>query len=114
MAGNLCHFDIPSRNPEKAGEFYGKLFGWEIDSKSYPGYYMFKASKPPHGGIEKPEPFAAGVVIYIEVDDVIATLNKAKAAGASIVKEKTEIPGIGYFGLFSDPDGNIIGVYEGK
>jgi len=48
------------------------------------------------------------------VDDVDATISKAKNLGGKIIKEKTEIPNIGWFGLFSDLDGNVIGVFKGK
>lgn len=114
MAGKLCHFEIPSKEPDKAGEFYGNVFGWKIDAASFPGYHMIEASEPPNGGIEKREPFSPGIMIYIEVDDVTATLNKVKAAGGNIVKEKTEIPDTGHFGILNDPDGNVLGVFQGK
>jgi len=114
MAGNLCHFEIPARNIEKAGQFYSKVFGWKISDSGFPGYSFFETSKPPHGGIEKREPFSNGVMLYIQVDEDTAAINNIKSAGGSIVKEKTEIPNIGWFGLFSDPDGNIIGIFQSK
>jgi predicted enzyme related to lactoylglutathione lyase len=36
---------------------------------------------------------------------------KAKSLGGTIVREKTEIPGIGWFGIFKDPTGNNLAVY---
>jgi len=114
MAGNLCHFEIPTKDVRRAEQFYSNLFGWKMNSSTFPGYTLFETSKPPGGGLEKREPFTNGVMIYIFVDEVTESLDKAKRAGASIVKEKTEIPNVGWFGLFSDLDGNVIGVFQAK
>ncbi len=115
MSGNLCYFEIPSKDLGKAEEFYKTVFGWKFNKEeSSPNYSSFETSNPPHGGIEKMEPFNNGVVIYIQVDDVAETLRKIKDAGGNIVREKTEIPNIGYFGLLADPDGNIMGIFQNK
>jgi len=37
---------------------------------------------------------------------------KVKAAGGQIHKSQQEVPGMGWFTLFSDPDGNIVGVWQ--
>ena len=31
----VVHFEIPADNPERALDFYGKLFGWQF--QKYPG-----------------------------------------------------------------------------
>ena len=41
-------------------------------------------------------------------------LEKAVNLGAKKVKEKTEIPNVGWFGLFTDLDGNTIGLFTPK
>ncbi len=41
-------------------------------------------------------------------------LKKAKALGAEILQEKTEIPGRGWYGIFKDPTGNTIGLFTRK
>lgn len=55
-----------------------------------------------------------GVVIYISVRDIEQTQAKAERLGGKIVKEKTEIPNVGWYGLISDPDGKVIGLLRGK
>jgi predicted enzyme related to lactoylglutathione lyase len=114
MNGFICHFDIPAREPEKTAEFYKKIFEWKIDTTSFPGYHAIETSKPPGGGIEKRDPFTPGILVYIQVDDIPSVLEKIKASGGQVIKGKTEIPNIGYFGIFNDPDGNIIGLYSEK
>ncbi|MCP4631870.1 MAG: VOC family protein [candidate division Zixibacteria bacterium] len=113
MEGTLCHFEIPGKDVKATGEFYSKIFGWKMDD-SYPNYLMFNTGKEPGGGIEKREPFSNGVMIYIQVNDIIETLDTVKASGGTVIKEKTEIPNVGHFGLFDDIDGNTIGIFQSK
>jgi hypothetical protein len=51
------------------------------------------------------------VLIYIDSDDIGADLRRAKSLGATIIKEKSEIPGYGWYGIFKDLTGNSIAVY---
>lgn len=50
----------------------------------------------------------------MQVDDINAMLRKAVKLGGKKVKEKTEIPNVGSFDLFTDLDGNIIGLFTPK
>jgi predicted enzyme related to lactoylglutathione lyase len=43
---------------------------------------------------------------------VAATLAEAAARGATVLNGKTEIPGIGFWGMFLDPDGIPVCVFE--
>ncbi len=112
MIGSLCHFEIPARDIQKSGEFYTKVFNWKLNTSDFPGYGLLELTREPHAGVEKREPFSNGVMIYIQVADISESLSMVKDAGGNIVKEKTEIPNMGWFGLFSDPDGNVIGLYQ--
>jgi len=48
------------------------------------------------------------------VDDIDTMLEKAVKLGAKKVKEKTEIPNIGWYSLFTDLDDNTIGLFTQK
>ena len=50
------------------------------------------------------------LTVYVAVDDLRAMLDRAARLGAKTVVEPTTIPGIGQFAMFSDPDGNVIGL----
>lgn len=114
-------FEITVNDFDKAKGFYSELFGWEFrlsqGSKSlYWNIYtgeetigggLLKKSKPEHNG--------QSVMIYVEVDDIEATLNKAVTLGGNIEKPKTLISETaGYFGLLQDLDKNIIGLWSEK
>ena len=116
MPNPFCHIEICTTDLKKAEEFYSKLFGWQIKSGELPDYAGIDTGKEPGGGLMKVDQVkpGEGVMVYVCVEDVEKTLSAAKELGGEIVKEKTEIPNIGWFGLFSDLDGNTIGVFKGK
>jgi hypothetical protein len=51
---------------------------------------------------------------YVQVDDVAATLAKVQGAGGKVCMDKTEIPGVGWFGMIVDPTGATLGVFEAR
>jgi predicted enzyme related to lactoylglutathione lyase len=51
---------------------------------------------------------------YVLVDDVGASLKKAKSLGASVIKEVTEVPGMGWFAIFTDPTGAALALWKAK
>jgi predicted enzyme related to lactoylglutathione lyase len=51
-------------------------------------------------------------VITIDVDDIEQSLKAIEAAGGSTVTPRTPIPGMGAFGYFKDPEGNVMGLWE--
>jgi len=117
MVNSICHIEIMATDLDKAKKFYSELFGWKIQSwQGSPDYLMFDTGKEPGGGIAKAEKVnpGDGILLYVLVDDIEKSLNKAKELGGKVVKENTEIPNVGWFGLFADLDGNVIGVFKGK
>lgn len=113
----IVHIEISSTDLSKAQRFYSQLFNWKITGwEGSSDYLMFETGKEPGGGIQKVDKVnpGDGVLIYVLVEDIEKTLQKAKELGGKIVKEKTEIPNVGWFGLLADLDGNTIGVFKGK
>jgi predicted enzyme related to lactoylglutathione lyase len=55
---------------------------------------------------------AGTVTIYIETDDFTASLNDVQKAGGTILSQEMEIPNTGKFGIFRDPQGNMIGLFK--
>ena len=112
----LCHFEIPSKDYQKAKGFYESLFGWKVDVQ--PGYAMIHIEDGIGGGFtddHKPGG-EASISLYFEVDDIPATLVKVAELGGNEVTPKTGIFGgeMGYYGQFKDLEGNIIGIWSGK
>ncbi len=117
MPNPFCHIEIYTTDLKRAGEFYSRLFEWKISPwGESQNYSMIDTGKEPGGGLMKVdnvEP-GEGVIVHVQVEDLERTLSAANQLGGKIVKEKTEIPNVGWFGLFTDLDGNIIGLFQGK
>ncbi len=113
VANPLCYLEIPAPDLARAEAFYLKIFSWE-SRRSGDAYSMFQAGTL-EGGFDskkKPSP-EGGIVFYIKVADIPATLTAISNAGGTIIKQRTDIgEGWGFFGLFLDPNGNRIGLWE--
>ena len=110
---NVVHIEIPAADPIRAGQFYEQLFGWKVQTDTAMNYTMWEPGQPPGGGFNPlGEQVRAGdVLIYVDSEDIEADLRKAESLGGKIVTPKTEIPGIGWFGVFKDPTSNSIALY---
>ena len=110
---NVVHIEIPTRSGKESAEFYEKLFGWHIEHDEEHNYTQFDPHDGPGGGFNplSDNVKAGDVLIYVNSDDIEADLKKAQALGGAVVMEKAEIPGVGWYGMFADPTGNMIGLY---
>lgn len=113
----ICHIEIPSKDFDKAKKFYGEVFGWECNLMGEMNYLTYKAPDGPGGGFDKSlEPASKpGISIYIEVESIEATIEKAEGLGGKCVKGKTQIsPEYGYYAILTDLEGNQIGLWAQK
>ena len=111
---NIVHVEIPAANVEGAGGFYQDLFGWKISHMPEMNYSMWEAGNgDQYGGLPQvsDDNPAGQVLIYIASDDIEADLKKVEKLGGKVLHQKTEIPGMGWFGVFRDPTGNTLGLY---
>ena len=112
---NVVHVEIPAVNVEGAGKFYQDLFGWKLQHMPEMDYTMWEAEDGSGGGfpeVSADNP-AGQALVYIASDDIEADLKNVVKLGGQVVREKTEIPGTGWFGIFKDPTGNMLGLYTG-
>ena len=102
----IAHIEIPSTNLAKSTAFYSKLFGWKIDPGS-DDYVTFSVTGGIGGGFEKVKKAPGeGLMVYVEVEDIEATLKKAEELGAKVVTPVTEIgDNWGHWAQFKDPGG---------
>jgi predicted enzyme related to lactoylglutathione lyase len=117
--GRFCWYELMTTDPKAAMDFYTKVIDWSTED--WPGsdvaYTMWKTSRGPLGGVmELPaEVKAVGApphwLAYIEVDDVVATAEKAEKLGGKVEKAPTGIPNAGIFAVLSDPQGAVFAIY---
>ena len=114
----FVHIEFSSNDPAKSAEFYGSLFGWPMHEIKEFNYWTFQTAEGQGGGFNqvgndngnlnvKP----GDVVAYVDTDDIERDLAKAQELGGTLVAPKMEIPGIGWYGIFRDPTGNLVGLY---
>ena len=117
MANPFIHVELDTTDLPKAREFYGKLFDWKLTTDaSNQTYTMVEVGKGTGGGMMKhPQPGAPSMWLpYVEVGDVASVTRRARELGGTIAKDKTEVPGIGWFALLVDPTGAMLGLLEPK
>ncbi len=61
----------------------------------------------------RPEGERLGVVVYIVVDHIEATLERVAELGGRVTSSKIAL-GAGYGAYFEDPAGNLLGLYEDR
>ena len=107
----VVHFEIRSEDPDAARSFYGELFGWTYPPGGFPGYTYVDTGVPNAipGGISPTQGGEALVTFFVGVEDVPAALAAAERLGGHVVQPATAVPGV-TFGLFADPQGQVVGV----
>jgi len=112
---NVVHVEIPAANLEATGEFYRELFGWKIQPMPEMNYTMWEAADGSGGGFPQvsAENPAGQVLVYIASDNIDEDLEKVVELGGKVLHEKVEIPGMGWYGVFQDPTGNVLALYTG-
>lgn len=112
MANPFAHIELNTDDVSAAKTFYKAVFGWKM--KDADDYTMVDVGKGTGGGItKKPMPDApTSWLPYVQVDDVKATLAKAAANGATVVVDYMSIGDMGAIGVFTDPTGATLGVWE--
>jgi hypothetical protein len=121
----VVHFEIPADDVARAKEFYGSTFGWDLqDYDMDGGSYTILMTVPVddrqlptepgaiNGGLMKRSADTPHPVITIQVDEIDDALKEIESAGGTTVQPRTEIPEMGAFAYFKDPEGNVMGLWE--
>lgn len=117
MANPFVHVELSTTDLEKAKAFYGKLFDWKLeDVPMGPGdtYTLVKVGEGTGGGMmRQPVPGAPSMwLAYVLVDDIRAATEKARSLGARVVKDVTEVGGMGSFTVLVDPTGAAFALWK--
>ena len=115
--GRVIHFEITADDPERAAEFYRKVFGWKINNWGGPEPYWLAEtgdrSQPGiDGAIMHRHEGGTKVINTVEVESWEQAAEAITAAGGKLVSGKNEIPGVGFHGYALDTEGNLFGFME--
>jgi predicted enzyme related to lactoylglutathione lyase len=116
MAGPaIVHIEFKSSDFARTSAFYAKLFDWRTEQNANASYMKADSSDGPSGGWVRADLVQApGPVVYIPVDDLEAKLDAVEQAGGRVLVRSMPFAGGGEVGLFADPDGNVIGLWQRK
>jgi predicted enzyme related to lactoylglutathione lyase len=110
--------ELMSTDPVVAKAFYQGLFGWQLEDMDMgpEGTYTVvkTADGEAIGGVMGMPPGAEGMPshwgAYVTVADTDATVSKAEALGAKVIVPPRDIPKVGRFAVFHDPQGATLAV----
>jgi predicted enzyme related to lactoylglutathione lyase len=106
--------ELMSTDGAGARKFYEQLLGWKFTEFPMEGmsYWVIKAGDEEIGGIMNIPPEPAGIPphwgAYVTVDNVDASAIKAHELGGRIIVPPTNIPEVGRFCVFHDPQGAVL------
>ncbi|KAI9093800.1 hypothetical protein DFS34DRAFT_259437 [Phlyctochytrium arcticum] len=122
LGKNVCHMEIPAKNPERAAKFYSEVFNWDVKEwNKDPLYYGF-TSGPKNspwgwcdGGFlkidEKAERTEQAIIPYYNALPIEDYEKKVTAAGGKVIVAKNKT----YFGTIArceDTEGNSFVLYD--
>lgn len=118
MPNPFVHLELNSTDVDKSKAFYGKLFEWKLEDIPMGDmtYTMIGVGSGTGGGIMKQLiPGAPSAwLAYVEVDDIAAATKKAQSLGAKVMKDVTEVMGMGWLSIIVDPTGAMLGLWKSK
>ena len=111
--GKICYVEMPASDIARSAAFYTAVFGWNVRTRG-DGSTAFDDGVGEVSGVWKtgrPPSREVGVLVYIMVDSVAATIEKIVANGGEIVQPIGGDPGE-LTARFRDPGGNVFGIYQ--
>lgn len=117
MSHRIVHVELSAADVDALAGFYETVFGWQIQKFPEMDYTSFSSGEggPDGGFLRTSDTNAAGTtVIYIETDDVEASLAKIEAHGGKALMKPATIPGVGIYAHCIDPSGNRLALLKGE
>ena len=121
----VVHFEIYADDPDKLGQFYTSLFDWSIEPIPGMDYRLIKTVETDakgmpsqaggiNGGIlKRPAGYEERAwVNYVNVVSLEAAIDRAQKLGATVMKGKSPVPGMGWFAMLTDPQGNPFAIWQ--
>ena len=112
----IVHFDIAAADAARAIKFHESVFGWKFEKWNNPAmnYWLITTGEGPgiDGGMGLKAESEMPNMNTIGVDSVDATLEIVQKNGGKIISGKSPVPGVGWFAVIADTEGNLFGIME--
>lgn len=118
---SLNWFEIPVADFGRAKAFYSAIFDFEMPEMPMGprtmGFFLHDRTAGVGGAIIAGDgcvPAATGTLVYLAAGkDLSTVLSRVEPAGGGVLTPKTLIaPEMGYFAIFSDSEGNTVGLHS--
>ncbi len=116
MGNPFAHIELSPDDVGAAKKFYKAIFDWKFSEVPGMDYTMLNVGGGPGGGLTKKQMSnqPTAWLPYVQVDSVKKSLDKVRKAGGTVMVDHTEIGEMGAIGVFMDPHGAALGVWEMK
>jgi hypothetical protein len=105
-------FEVAGKDSNKLRDFYGKVFGWQFNIPPDMDYGMVDGGERGiGGGVGGAGDGTPHAIWYAEVENPQAAMDKIVANGGKVAVPVMD-GGMVTFGLFTDPEGNLSGVFK--
>jgi uncharacterized protein len=111
--GKICYIEMPTTDIARSADFYKRVFAWNVRKRSDGTTAFDDATGEVSGAwvLGRPPAAKPGLLFYIMVDSVAATVDAVIANGGELVQPiGADAPEI--TARFRDPGGNVIGLYQ--
>ena len=110
--GKICYLEIPAQDIERSAGFYEAVFGWHIRRDGRRVAFDDGVGEVSGAWVTgRPSSPQPGLLVYVMVDSVAATIDLVVTHGGRIVQpiggDAPEITA-----RFADPAGNVVGLYQ--
>jgi predicted enzyme related to lactoylglutathione lyase len=123
MSGRVVHFEIPVDDVERAQRFYHEAFGWVMNSMPQMQYTLVSTTETDdtgrpvtpgaiNGGMLARQDGITNPIVTIEVDNMDEALTLLDKLGGKTVIGKQAVGDMGFSAYFTDPEGNLLGLWQ--
>ncbi len=123
MSGRVVHFEIPFDDGDRARSFYKEAFDWQLQEMPGMDYTLVMSGPSGEQGPTEPGFINGGMlsrrmsassapVIVVDVESIDVALERVGELGGSTVVGKTPVGDMGFAAYVTDPEGNVIGLWE--
>jgi len=123
MSGRVVHFEVPFDDGDRARSFYKEAFGWQVVEMPEMGYTIVMTGPSSDAGpteagfinggmLAREQAATQGPVVVVDVESIDVALERIGSLGGSTVVGKTPVGDMGFAAYFTDPEGNVMGLWE--
>jgi uncharacterized protein len=113
----VVHFELPADDPERAIDFYSRVFGWNFGRCEGPmEYSLVTTGREEEPGIDRGlarrQDSSTGIKNTIGIESVDEAIEKIEADDGRILRPKDAVPEVGWLAYCEDTEGNTFGFMQ--